>query len=142
MFILNNTCVCPSGFILNPNDNTCYTCNVSQCTLCATNNTCVQCSNGYQALNGACSCPNTNYIEVNSNCFECPLDNCTSCSANNNCTACRATFNLTNGVCSCPTGTSFFINSSIVNGVEVETPMCVACAIPGCIACDGHNTCS
>ena len=103
MFILNNTCVCPSGFILS--NNTCIECPDPFCAICVTQDTCTKClpsfilvttvqdsqvsttckcpaSQTYNSTSKLCECESGTYFNsATQECLPCIIESCVECSS-------------------------------------------------------------
>lgn len=144
---------CYSGYMLDPNTNTCLicgenclTCDVTNTKLCFTcavgsflsGTSCLPCDTMCVSCSGTAkscqSCPPSEFFDITtSQCSSCPR-NCATCSDGSTCTLCRNGFALSGTTCrscviSCSTCDPSDINTctSCYKGLELKNGACVSC---------------
>ena len=84
---VNSGCIWRQQACYNGNQAT-YTCNVSNCNKCSSDNYCSSCANGYNLKNGKCEKQ-----------ISCNVSNCNKCNSDNYCSSCANGYNLKRGKC-------------------------------------------
>ena len=114
--ITDGACACPSNS--TEYKSVCYACNITNCSTCNANDTCLTCADTYylndnkcgcadssfEIVNGKCACPSGTLpygTGAQQKCVTCDIKYCSSCEKENECSTCQTTFNLNNNTCVC-----------------------------------------
>ena len=109
--------VCQKGYMINMAyscmEVPTFSCNVTNCWSCSSNNFCEQCLSGYSVnTNGGCTK------------LSCNVSNCASCSSSSTCSACSSGYQITNNTC-------------VFKTYECDIENCITCQSSGiCAQCN------
>lgn len=163
---------CQTGFTLDTANNTCFSCNVSNCMMCNGTDICMTCYPIFNLASNVCTCPNTTVIAIggstptcvcsNANetfsnttgqCEVCALDHCMTCNGSV-CAVCMTGYNNVNGSCEtdrCPIADcnacsfSSFCTACQSNANNLAlTPDHQSCVScsANCLYCNANGTCN
>ena len=126
---ITGTCLgCQTGFTLNHVLNQCFTCGVTNCIECSSDNVCSICANTFILANNECGCPANSVL----------ISNGTQCGCEGNFTFNPSDFSGTVGLCLANCGITDCINCP--NTDASGNPVCVECKL-GYQLLNNTNTC-